>query len=371
VESIEAGEAPECVNAPTGYESLPPLLRGLLGAAEQRWRGSVVVRNAVGALHGVLRCHAGHVIAGLVQRAPNLLESVVESCSRRDLVSISFANDVDLVGGGPTVTSGRLDVLQLTAAVLRAGFGEDCVAAAVQFIGQRSLLLSRKVPLERYAFTSSERRVVELMYGAPHTLAEIARDANAPRDAVERIVSTLWITRAVALAPAWLRAISSAVDQPTMSLAPPRSDADDPTLVITPEPRPSGRYSERPPADTADELWEEPSHTRCSPPLAASPQARADEYFEVAQVLLSRGYAREAVLQAQKAMRLYRPTPDQEALYAWALYQRSGAGRTVHAHVWEHLENALRADPACELARRYWALLAGEGGAEPAGTSEP
>jgi hypothetical protein len=77
-------------------------------------------------------------------------------------------------------------------------------------------------------------------------------------------------------------------------------------------------------------------------------------------VLLARGYPREAVLEAQKAMRLCRPRADQEALYAWALYQRSGGGQSVRPHVWEHLENALRTDPDCELAKRYWALLAGD-----------
>jgi hypothetical protein len=343
-----------------GYESLPALLRGLIGASEQRWHGSVIVRNALGESHAVLHCQAGQVIAGLVEHAPNLLEGVVQLCSSREVRDVSFVSDVDLVGAGPEVTSGRLDTLQLTAAVLRRSLGEACVDSAVQFIGQRSLIMSRKLPLERYAFTSSERGVIEFMYGSPHTLAEIEREATLPRDAVKRTVCTLWITRAVTLAPAWLRAVSSGVDHATMSLVPPRSDADDPTLVVTPEPRPSGRYSERPPADALSELWDEPRQTRRPPPMAASPQAQADEHFEVAQVLLARGYARQAVLEAQKGIRLCRPSADQEALYAWALYQRAGAGQAVHSHVWEHLENALRTDPGCELARHYWALIAGD-----------
>ena len=352
---IEARGAPECANPPVGYESLPALLRGLLGASEQRWHGSVIVRNLHGESQGVLRCHAGQVTSGLVARAPDLLEAVVELCSSPEVREVSFVPDADLVGAGPEAMSARLDILQLTAAVLRTWDGGDCVASAVEFIGERALIKSSKISVERYAFTVSERCVIESLRGSRKTLSEIHHEAALPGDAVDRIVCTLWITRAITLVPAWLRAISSGMDPATMSLVPPRSDADDPTLVVTPVAKPSGRYSERPPP--AHAVSEGPSPSRCPPPTAASPQALADAHFEVAQVLLARGYPREAVLEAQKGMRLCRPRSDQEALYAWALYQRGGAGQNVHPHVWEHLENALRTDPSCEIARRYWALL--------------
>jgi hypothetical protein len=355
--AFDAAATPECVNAPMGYESLPALLRGLLGAKELRWQGSVVARNAFGDSLGVLRCKDGQVSAGYVGGAPDLLEAVIGVCSDRELREVAFVRNVDLVSGGSEVTPGPVDVLQLTAAILRRLPVRECVTAAVQFIGSRSLIIRGKLPLERYGFTSPERAVVESLRGAPHTLAEIDREAILPRDAVERIVCTLWFTRAITLAPAWLRTISNAMDQPTMSLFPPRSDADDPTLIVTPEPKRSSSYSERAPAQAVTEFWESPRRSQCPPPSGAPLQAQTDQHFEAAEVLLSRGYPREAVLEAQKGMRLCRPRPAQEALYAWALYQRAGAGRAVQPHVWEHLENALRADPNCELARRYWALL--------------
>ena len=359
----EAG--PESVNAPEGYESLPVLLRSLLGAHETRFHGSAIVRDASGDLLGVLRCSAGQVVAGLVARAADLLDTVIAWCSKGDLIDVAFVSRVDLVGCGSEVKFGPLDILQLTAAVLRTGHHPECVARAVQFVGQRPLILRSNLAVERYGFSAPERTVVEILDDTPHTLAELDREAILPREAVERIVCTLWMTRAITLGPTWLRAVPNSPDDATRSLLPPRSDEGDATLVVTPESKPSGMYSERAPAHAVSELCESPRRSPFPPPSAAPAQAQADLYFEAAEVLLGYGYPREAVLEAQKGMRLCRPRPAQEALYAWALYQRAGAGPKVHDHVWEHLENALRGDPGCELAKMYWALLtAADGGVD-------
>ena len=90
---------------------------------------------------------------------------------------------------------------------------------------------------------------------------------------------------------------------------------------------------------------------------AVGARAQSDRYFRVAALLLDRGYPREAVFEAQKAMRLCAPRPEQQAVYAWALYRRSGAGQRIPAAVWQHLESALETDPNCELARFYHAEL--------------
>jgi hypothetical protein len=93
----------------------------------------------------------------------------------------------------------------------------------------------------------------------------------------------------------------------------------------------------------------------------ASPHAarsQADEHFRVAALLVDRGRAREAALEAQKALRLCEPRPEQQAFYAWILYERSGLGGPVPAAVWDHLEHARQADPHCERAIYYRDLLA-------------
>jgi tetratricopeptide (TPR) repeat protein len=95
------------------------------------------------------------------------------------------------------------------------------------------------------------------------------------------------------------------------------------------------------------------------PPIDPAGEVDANMYFSAAEVLLQRGDHRRAVLAAQKAMKLAPPRPEQEALYAWLLYQRSGAGAQVHPHVWDHLDRALCVDPDCAAAHRYKGMLLG------------
>jgi tetratricopeptide (TPR) repeat protein len=86
-------------------------------------------------------------------------------------------------------------------------------------------------------------------------------------------------------------------------------------------------------------------------------KALAEEHFEIAELLLARGYARAAVFEAQQGMNLGPPRPEQRVLYAWLLYQRSGAGAYVQDHVWQHLELALKEAPACAAAHYYKGVL--------------
>jgi tetratricopeptide (TPR) repeat protein len=110
-----------------------------------------------------------------------------------------------------------------------------------------------------------------------------------------------------------------------------------------------------------------PEHgtTRSQPPRRiTSPPATldADVHFRVAEELLARGRPREAVFEAQKAMKLGPPRPAQRALYAWLLYKRNGASRGVLPHVWAHLKQALEFDPACARALYYKGMLLAETG---------
>jgi len=123
----------------------------------------------------------------------------------------------------------------------------------------------------------------------------------------------------------------------------------------------SGRYSQRAPdhaVTIVPGLCRQPSAAPPRPSWPPAPQhdcgAQADELFVVAELLLARGHVSEAVLEAQKAMRLRDPLPAQRALYAYMLYRRNGS---VGPSVWEHLTRALVEDPQCERALHYRALL--------------
>jgi hypothetical protein len=351
-----AGEAsPECMDAPMGYENLSALLRGLLGALEQRWKGSIVVRHAGGLPATVLLFRGGHVVAGRLHGAADLFQAVFSLCSEVRPADISFASNIDLVGSGPWVTHGALDTLSLTAAVIRSADAESCVADAIRFIGKQSIIARAKVAFDRYAFSPAERSVLDVIDCGPLTLSELVHCTGLPRAVVERVVFTLWVTRAVSLAPTWLRVVSGPISQPSPPLD--QSPDEERTMVMRSFIRSKGSYSERAPANGVTDLWDPPDDDPESQPAADSPQATADRHFRMAELLLQRGHAREAVFEAQKALRLCQPKPDQRALYAWALYERGGGGPNVPAHVWEHLETALLADPQCARARYYRGLL--------------
>ena len=108
------------------------------------------------------------------------------------------------------------------------------------------------------------------------------------------------------------------------------------------------------------------------PPRSVRPPSQpsqddADAHFEQAQSLLDHGNYRDAVFEAQRAMKLARPRPEQRVLYAWLLYQRAGGGTDVHAHVWSHLAQALEEDAECTTAHYFTgALLARAGQIEEA-----
>lgn len=145
---------------------------------------------------------------------------------------------------------------------------------------------------------------------------------------------------------------------PTASHAPARS-------LVVPAARSAGRYHESAPAHGCTRVAglermnidtvERPRRAATAPDPSA--QLRADEAFRTAELLLERGYVRDAVLQAQKALRECPPRPEQEALYAWLLFQRDGGKRPVRSCVWAHLDRALEGDPECERAHAYVALL--------------
>lgn len=127
--------------------------------------------------------------------------------------------------------------------------------------------------------------------------------------------------------------------------------------------RPEGRYSQRAPAHAVTVVGGLARQPSAAPPRASWPPvppadavSQADQLFGVAELLLSRGHVNEAVLEAQKAMRLREPRPDQRALYAYMLFRRSGS---ISPSVWEHLSRALGEDPGCARALHYRELITG------------
>jgi hypothetical protein len=297
------------------------------------------------------------------------------------------------MGAEPAFTAGVTDALTLTAAAIRAGLADACLAETVRAIGEKAIKHRVQRDLSRYLLQPEERAAVACLKAGAATLDELRERARVPELTLHRLVFTLWVTHAITIVPTWLRVVTDA------GLAPPSSSGlrrnDEPTAVMPldgrqAEPRSAahsgrapkrhseqrdarpadaqptaspGRYHHLIPAHASTEvagLAHEPYRDRACPPAqpqASTAYAQADAHFHAAELLLGRGYPREAVFEAQKALRLCQPRPEQQAFYAWLLYQRSGAGQRVQQHVWDHLEQALQADPSCERAHFYRTLL--------------
>jgi hypothetical protein len=392
----QLGSMPESASspaaeAPSGYASLTPLLRALLRALNECWQGGVLVHDASNSEPiAALRFEPGWLVAGQVSGAKPLPEAVLALCARADIRVTAVAHQ-EAQGPGPATE--HVDALVLAATVVRAGWADTCVADAVQAIGPRAIKRRAARDLGRYQLQADERAALACLKAGAATLDELRERASVPEVTLHRLVYTLWVTHAITIVPTWLRVVSDAQAAQSGS-APPRRN-DEPTAVMpldqkqadTPSAARSGRapkrHSERrmgvpadaqPAASPGSYHHVAPEHgsievaglARQPYPAYADPipeaqhstaVSQADAYFRGAELLLGRGYPREAVFEAQKALRLCKPRPDQQAFYAWLLYQRSGAGQRIPQHVWDHLEQALHADPTCERAHFYRTLL--------------
>jgi tetratricopeptide (TPR) repeat protein len=371
--------------APPGFASLTPLVRALLGALNEPWQGTVLVHDASAEPIAALRFEAGWIVTGHVSGAEILSEAIAALCARTD-IHVALVAHEEAEGAGPEITTGRIDALALTAAVVRAGWADACVVGAVQAIGQKAIKRRVQRDLGRYQLQPDERAAVAQLKAGAATLEELRERARVPELTLHRLVYTLWLTHAITIVPTWLRVVSHAVpragrrnDEPTAIMpldggqaetggasrsgrAPKRHSELRAGLPNDAQPTAApGRYHHLAPAHCSSEVvgFARPPDLAHAPPEQQNitAYAQADAYFRTAELLLGRGYPREAVFEAQKALRLCRPRPDQQAFYAWLLYQRSGAGKRVHQHVWDHLEQALRAEPQCERAHFYRALL--------------
>lgn len=292
-----------------GQANVSPVLGTLLRLLAEQWEGTLLAHDARAERIASLCLEPGFVVAARVEHASGgLLLQIAALCERDDL-HLTLIDGRDLVGRGPGIARGRVDSAPIAA--LR----------------------------EQTRSSRTRPRVVS---------GEVERStAELPPDAVKRDEDP---TVVIALDHA-ARLLDAS------HRAPPAEDDEDAVKRLRyadPE-RSIGAVIER-------YHVQNPEHgtTRSQPPRSmAPPQAvlDADAHFGVAEELLARGRHRDAVFEAQKAMKLAPPRPAQRALYAWLLYQRAGAASGVHPHVWSHLKRALESDPACARAFYYKGML--------------
>ena len=385
-----------------------PLLERLLSLLEERWEGTLLVRDRGKVPLAEIRFQAGVAVAGRVDgQSAALMRRLLPLCARADL-RFEQVDRVDLVGSGPGVATGPVDPVPLALAATRASMCDDLVDHAVESIGQDCLKLCPRTDLRRYGFEPQEHQAIAALAHEPVQFGELLERAMVAPRVLRRVVYVLLLTRGATVVTAWRRIASGAIaHEQQLPTARPAPRQDEPTAVVsldamarqsreTSRARPAARATcleyressaprarcERPagsgPPPAEPYRVRNPGHGTLSIPPGALRTSRpppapsrpsmpaavdaaalidADMHFKAAAMLLQRGDCRRAVLSAQKAMKLAPARPEQRALYAWLLYQRSGAGADVPPSVWDHLEQALNADPDCAAAHRYTGVL--------------
>ena len=387
-----------------GWVDVVPVLSALLRLADERWQGTAVVRDATGCALGALRFAAGSIRAARLTVDGKLMQGLVGLCSGWDC-SLEALDATQLQER--ELAPIELDILQLTAAVMRGPVHEGRLYEALQALDRMELQLGPQADLSRYRFEPYERRAVACLQAEPIAMHELLQRAALPEPKLQRLLYALWLTRALSVRPPGSRMLSEPVlrthpasvsmtvrrnDEPTtvvLIASAPWDDAtpelrrdlpavDDSQTLARPRPAQRTRSAQRDPDPIAAGRYHLQDH-ECAAieapfvatnlrsrrtslqPLAASDERsasfEADVHFRVAARLLQRGNVREAVFEAQKAMLLCAPRPEQQALYAWLLYQRSGGARDVPASVWEHLEHALLCDRTCAQAYYYKGMV--------------
>jgi hypothetical protein len=303
----------------------------LLETFEGHWAGTLLMLDEHEQFVAAIHFHDGLARSGRFRETPASLQEGMLPLFGQLEGSIMLVASTDLVGEGAGVVRGLVHTPPLVLSASRFVAPRESVESVLGTIGRDWLKLNPAVEVDAFGLEADERTVIECLRGAPCDLEQLAIRTQLAEPALRRIVYAFWITRALTLMPAWRPRASGIAKRAKRR---ERFDSE-PTLVVQFDP-------------TAESLPMRPT----APELDS-----ADTHLIVAELLLERGDPRAAVLQAQKALRLGRLRPNQEALYAWLLYQRSGAGAYVPPCVWQHLASALERDPECDRAHYYQGML--------------
>lgn len=325
----------------------------LVDHLQTRWDGTLLLLDDREQFVAAVRCGDGQILAGHFRDPYGGLQAgLLALCVNVDGILMSIGG-TDLVGAGEHVLRGAVHPRALVLAASRHSLPQHRIDAAVTALENDCLRLDPALDFSGCGLLPAEEALIATLQQAPCDLAQLCERGLLPAEGVRRLVYALLSMRVLRAAPATLRRSSGITER----RASPRERFDsEPTLVVQLDATIATLISETRSLVPPDSGVARPSGSVSIRPSAAQVDS-ADTHLIVAEMLLQRGDARAAVLQAQKALRMGKLRPNQEALYAWLLYQRSGGGAYVPTCVWQHLASALGRDPNCDRAHYYQGLL--------------
>lgn len=136
------------------------------------------------------------VAARLAQPASTLERGLLPLFLRVD-APYAFYENMDLVGGGEAVRTGRVDPFSLIAAHLRGPVREDVIDAVLSKMARVHLRVRPDVELARFSFLPAERSFIDVLRAAPTTIEDIVETSGTPPKTARRLFYLLAITKSV------------------------------------------------------------------------------------------------------------------------------------------------------------------------------
>jgi len=187
-----------------GNLSTTPLAHLLVYVLQHKLNGTLAIwpssaTPSAGADHQQHRIlfREGRPIAGrLLVPSGNLQQGMLQLFNIAE-APYAFYSDRDLVGNGSGTCHGSLEPLSLIAAWLRGPVREDVIAGILERLGSTKLRLQPGVDLRRFQFLPREQAFLELLRAGPASAQELIDGTHLDRDAAQRMVYLLAITKTV------------------------------------------------------------------------------------------------------------------------------------------------------------------------------
>lgn len=144
-----------------------------------------------------IRFEEGRPVAAFLTEPASKIERGMLPLFARTGGPYAFYEDVDLVGDGARIRTGKVDVLPLIAASLRGSSRDDVAASVVRRFGDSLLRLHRGVDINNMGLLPDERNTVDLLRAKPMPASRLRELSPLEPRMVLRLIYFLAITRSI------------------------------------------------------------------------------------------------------------------------------------------------------------------------------
>lgn len=313
--------------APTAQGDLArtPFAHALLYCHQRALTGTLVVwpeDPSAGGGQDRVRFERGVVVAARLTQKAGALDRGLLPLFARAAGPYAFYADVDLVGAGDAVRTGRVDPVVLLAASLRGRSRDDVVQSVLAAFGDAPVRMKPGVDLRPLELLPKELSFVEVIRAAPAPVRELAAQCELGETAGRRLLYLFAVTKSLEPWTAAGAASAPAASPRSIAPGPAAQRPQPPQIATSPAPR-ATTGSQRPAALVEEEVTFTPLSATDAAPAAPASATRAS--------LPPAGVpSGAAASRARKLLELELPPPPAPSLSA------------EHRALWEEVTRTLR-----------------------------